>query len=65
MGDGADAWDDLIFGRGEEEEECEEWFTTTVTCKKCGTRNLHWRQHKSGKWWLVTPEQDWHNCKEV
>jgi hypothetical protein len=32
-------------------------------CDFCGTVGLHWRQHKSGKWWLADDKNEWHKCK--
>jgi hypothetical protein len=35
-----------------------------VTCKKCGERDLRWKQHESGKWWLAYGD-DWHTCQDI
>ena len=39
----------------------------TVTCKKCGTHGLLWRQSKAGRWYLVyqNGEPHWEACKRL
>lgn len=33
-----------------------------VVCNKCGKKNLRWRQHASGKYWMKELSGEWHKC---
>jgi hypothetical protein len=34
------------------------------TCKHCNKTGLAWKQHKSGKWWLIEADGSWHTCSK-
>lgn len=50
----AEAWDDLLFGRGYDEDG--------KTCNRCGESHLHWIE-VSGKWRLADGKEELHTCK--
>jgi hypothetical protein len=37
---------------------------TSVKCNVCGTPNLRWKKHDTGKYWLTDKEDVWHTCTE-
>lgn len=63
---GIEAWDDLLFGRGEDFSNGRSHSEPDLdaplkTCKYCGKRSLHWEPHRGG-WRLFGKKGKLHDC---
>lgn len=56
-----EAWDDLLFGRGDDQENDYRF----KSCNKCGKSNLYWQQYE--KQWRLFDYSDGtlHSCKKT
>jgi hypothetical protein len=62
----SDAWDDLLFGRDDEDEGPVKYSRgqKRISCKYCGMTGLHWGTNRNGGWQLKN-STGFHFCDRV